>query len=192
MEWLHDIVDKSLKKMSEEEMLMHVSSGIPSGMKDSSGKESNDWSTWKPINSIIEDVDIEKVEKEIGYSLPPSYKAFLQYKHFVELRIPDFLVHFPGNFPDKEITFLKEMVFEIMEPELIIDKGYIHFATFSDFGLLCFDTNKKVDDHEYNIVYIDHELLEETHLYATSFKELLLADEDRGNRFIEYLNNLNS
>jgi hypothetical protein len=40
------------------------------------------------------------------------------------------------------------------------------------------------------VVYIDHENLEEVHAYASNFYDLLTGDSERGNRFIDYLNEL--
>ena len=145
-----------------------------------------------PINSIIEDSDIEQLEKEIGCPLPKSYRAFLKYKHFFEIRIPDSAVKLPSILPDKNLTFLRELVFEMMEPEFIIGRGYIYFADFDDDGILCFNANEKSEDNEYPIVYIDHENTDDIHLYANKFKELMEANEERGNRFIDYLNDIHS
>ena len=131
---------------------------------------------------------VDKIEKRIGYPLPTSYREYLKYKHFYRLKIPDIAVNLPNLLPDKELTFLKEYVFEMMEPELLIDRGYIYFADFHDYGLLCFDTNEKRENNEYKIVFIDHEDLEEIHLYANNFRELMEADNEKGNRFIDYLN----
>ncbi|MCB0479530.1 MAG: SMI1/KNR4 family protein [Crocinitomicaceae bacterium] len=188
MNWLHKIIDESLSVMAKTDISMMTPGEVPKEMQDGSNKNDDGWRRWKPIDSIIEDSDIEKVEKEIGYPLPQSYREYLKYKHFIELRIPDRAVNLPGILPDKEINFLKELVFEMMEPELIIGRGYIYFADFNDYGLLCFDANEKVQNNEYRIVFIDHEDEEAVHLYANNFKELMEADEEYGNRFIDYLN----
>lgn len=188
MEWLHKIIDDSLQEMSKTEISMMTPADIPEEMQDGSIKRMDDWSGWKPIRSIIENSDIDKVEKEIGFPLPSSYREFLKTKHFFGLRIPDRAVNLPGILPDKELSFLREFVFEMMEPEFIIGRGYIYFADFEDYGLLCFNTNEQAENNEYPIVFIDHEDLDDIHLYANNFKELLEADKERGNRFIEYLN----
>lgn len=87
---------------------------------------------------------------------------------------------------------LRDLVFDSFEPELLIGRGYIYFADFHDYGLLCFDANEVRSDNEYPVVYIDHENLEEVHSYASNFYDLLTGDSERGNRFIDYLNELHN
>jgi hypothetical protein len=80
------------------------------------------------------------------------------------------------------------MIFTRFDPEPLIERGFIYFADFNDYGLLCFDTNDHVEDYDYRIVYIDREDLYEVHPYANNFRELLEADSEKGTRFIEKLN----
>lgn len=35
-----------------------------------------------------------------------------------------------------------EMIFDVYPTEFLIEKGYVSFAEWSDWGLLCFDTNR--------------------------------------------------
>ena len=165
---------------------------IPEAMLDPSIEPSNDWRGWKPIDSIITDDDLDRVETKIGYPLPQSYREFLKYKHFYELDTTDSAVNFPQHLPDKDLKFLISFAFDYMIPELIIHKGYIYFADFEDYGLLCFNTNEQRENNEYPIVYIDHDDLKEVHLYANNFMDLLEGDEGRGDRFVDYLNSLNN
>ena len=174
--------------MSKDEMLMRVPREIPEEMLDKSIAPLDDWIGWKPINSIITDDDINRLEKKIKYPFPLSYRHFLKYKHFYKLRIPDIEVNLPEHLPDKNLPALSKLIFSRFVPELLIGKGYIYFADFSDNGLLCFDTNDRVDDNEYKIIYIDHDDLSEIHPYANNFRDLLEADSEKGNRFIEKLN----
>ncbi|OJJ22820.1 hypothetical protein BKI52_00270 [marine bacterium AO1-C] len=191
MEKVREMIDGFLKKMSENEFMMTTLFDIPPEMINSDVEtEDDEYKGWQPIDSIITDDDIQLLEQDIGYPLPLSYREFLKYKHFVELFITDLSIRFQPHLPDRNIRFLRELVFEMMEPEFIIDRGYIYFADFSDYGLLCFDANAHQPDNEYKIVYIDHEILEEAHPYADSFIELLESDQEKGNRFIEYLNNV--
>lgn len=178
--------------MSQVEIHMMFPGDIPEEMLDPSIEPSNDSRGWKPIKSILTDDDLDKLEGKIGHPLPHSYREFLQYKHFYSLIISDRAVNFPDHLPDKEVNFLLGHVFNYMIPEKIIGKGYIYFADFEDYGLLCFDTNEKRENNEYPIVYIDHEDLEDIHLYANNFLELLEADADRGDGFVEYLNSLSA
>ena len=187
---IQEIVDECLFKMAQNKVLMKFPGNVPREMLDPSIETNNDWKGWKPIKSIIDDNDLNILERKIGYHLPPSYREFLKYKHFYDLRIPDQAVNFPHHLPDKDLNFLLEFVFNYMIPELIIGKGYIYFADFEDYGLLCFNTNVKNENNEYPIVYIDHDDLAEIHPYANNFLELLEADKDKGDKFVEYLNGL--
>jgi len=189
MEWLENIIDKTLDKMAKEEILMkRPDPNMPNEMFDSTIESDSDWKGWKPIPSVLNDSDLNKLEKMIGIELPLSYRHFLKYKHFYELDISDFAVNFPTHLPDKSLDGFKEWFFEYYEPELLIGKGLIYFAGFQDYGLLCFDSNVKRENNEYPIVFIDHEDLTTTHHYSDDFKELMTADRERGNRFIMELN----
>ncbi len=192
MKRIPEIVEECLIKMSQDKIFMKFPAEIPEEMLDSSIETSNDWKGWKPIASIIDDNDLNNLEIKIGYKLPLSYREFLKYKHFIELKIPDNAVNFPKHLPDKELNFLLELVFNYMIPEQIIGKGFIYFADFEDYGILCFDTNEQNENNEYPIVYVDNYDLKEIHLYANNFLELLDADEQKGDRFVQYLNSLNN
>jgi hypothetical protein len=97
-------------------------------------------------------------------------------------------VNLPSHVPGRTIAVMRDLVFGSFDPELLIGRGYIYFADFDDYGLLCFDANEVRNDNEYPIVYIDHENLEEVHVYASNFYDLLTGDSERGNRFIDFLN----
>ena len=182
---VQDIVEKCLQKMAKDERNMRSPGHIPQEMLDPSIKTSNEYKGWKPIKSIIDDTDLAILENKIGHPLPLSYRTFLKYKHFIELQIQNTWVYFPKHLPDKNVSFLSELVFNAMIPKKVIGKGYIYFADFVDYGILCFDTNTKREHHEYPIVYIDNYDLEEIHPYADNFLELLEADDNKGEQFFE-------
>ena len=189
MDWVENIVDKVFDKMSQEKILMkQPDPNMPKEMVDNTIPVDDDWLGWKPIKSILDDSDLDQIEEMIGIKLPMSYRKLLKYKHFYELDIDDHAVNFNSHLPDKSLQGFKELYFDFYDPKYIIKRGYIHFAEFEDYGLLCFDSNKKSLDNEYPIVFIDHDDLTKTHFYANNLKELMHADEDRGNRFIIDLN----
>lgn len=188
MEVIHKTVDARLSQMIEEDYPLMTMENIPADMRDTTADASRDSHAWKPIDSTITDDDLNRFERAIKFKLPASYKAFLQHKHFVEMELEDLSVSFPAFLPDKDLGFLREMVFDMSGPDLLLGKGYIYFADFEDFGFLCFDTNQKRESNEYPIVFIDHETPETAHFYAENFIELLTSDEEAGNRFIEKLN----
>lgn len=53
------------------------------------------------------------------------------------------------------------MIFRGYPREYMIDKGYIPFADWSDWGCLCFDTNNASPDNNYEVVLWDHEMPED-------------------------------
>lgn len=188
MEWLEKIVDETLAKMSKEDILMKVPDpDMPKEMFDSSVSCENDWKGWKAIKSVFNDSDLNRLERILGIKLPISYRYFLMYKHFYQLSIPDFAVNLHTHLPDENLDGFKEFLYEY-EPESLIEKGLIYFADFQDYGLLCFDSTEKRENNDYPIVYIDHEELSIKHHYANNFKEMLLEDRERGNRFVLELN----
>jgi hypothetical protein len=66
------------------------------------------------------------------------------------------------------------MAFDGYPREFLIDQGYIPFADWSDWGMLCFDTNRRDTNYEYPIVLWDHERWDEYEPFSDNFSELLL------------------
>lgn len=190
MEWISKAVDSALEKMAKTTISMMTPAKLPVNMVDESIPQSNDWAGWKPAESIITDEDLNRLEKKIGHNLPLSFREFLKYKHFVELRLNNYAIGLFSHMPDKELSELKRNILQFHEPELLIDQGYIYFADFNDYGLLCFDTNQERENFDWPVVYIDHEDLETIHEYAENFKDLIESDEEHGNRFIDKLNEM--
>jgi hypothetical protein len=186
-----DLIDSYLEEMRRREFLFKMPDPkMPKAMIDSSIPTDNDWVGWKPVASTVTDGDLDAFEKEIKYPLPQSFRTYLKYKHFYELSLPDLAVNLPRHVQGRTIAVLRDLVFDSFEPELLIGRRYIYFADFHDYGLLCFDANEVRSDNEYPVVYIDHENLEEVHSYASNFYDLLTGDSERGNRFIDYVNEL--
>ena len=74
------------------------------------------------------------------------------------------------------------MIFDGYPREYLIDKGYVPFADWSDWGLLCFDTNRNTNDHNYPIVLWDHEIADEVQdLYKNFYDLLVKLDEEEKN-----------
>jgi hypothetical protein len=188
MNWIKEVVDDALREMSKEKISMMVPGDIPKAMLDETIEPMDDWRGWRPIDSIITNEDIQRFERKIGLSLPLSYKEYLKYKHFFSLQIPDLAVNLFKHLPDKDLKELDHHVFDSYEPDLIIGKRYIYIADFHDYGLLCFDANEPMPNCEYKIVYMDHENLEDIHVYANNFRDLMEADSEKGNDFIDKLN----
>lgn len=86
-------------------------------------------------------------------------------------------MHIPKHLPDKNLGFLEQNIFKGWNPEFLIERGFIHFADYDGFGdLLCFDTNEKVSENEYPVVYFNHEDLEEPSHMFDSFRDLLESE----------------
>ena len=182
------LVDRYLAQMAENNVHMMTPAAVPPEMLDPSIAPDSDWKGWKPAPSVVNDHDLDQLEHDIGYALPPSYRTFLKHKHFYSLLMDDDAVWFPAHVPDKNLTFLREYVFEYMDPELIIGRGYIYFADLTDHGALCFDTSRRDENGECPVIFLDHESLEEVYLYASNFTDLLTGDAETATRFYERLN----
>src|SRR5689334_12166952 len=143
------IVDKHLQKIIEKEMNF-LPMEIAIEMRGSGKGLSPDWNEWLPVKSHVTSVQLNELERTIGYSLPASYRQFLQYKHFYELMIDE--VNFCRHSSDKWQEDILELVFNSYPRELVIDQGAIPFAVFSDWGLLCFDTKAPSTNNDYIIV----------------------------------------
>ena len=65
------------------------------------------------------------------------------------------------------------MIFNEYPRELLLDKGKIPFANWSDWGLLCFDTNNKHTNNEYPIVLWDHEMFDEFEPKYINFEAMI-------------------
>jgi hypothetical protein len=76
------------------------------------------------------------------------------------------------------------MVFEGYPTEDLIEKGYIPFADWSDWGLLCFDTNSNQIDKNYPVVLWDHKRADEFDVEYQDFYNLIISldEEDRKNK----------
>jgi hypothetical protein len=158
IENVHQFIDDNLESIILNDM-MRLPGRIPLAMQDDTMTAKGDWLPWKPIDSTVSTSDIRELEQAIDLRYPKLYVEFLQYKHFCEL------------WPVAEITFFRHEVdtwrktllkhyHDSWLPEQLIDKGYIYFADYSDWGIVCFDTNEQhSDDYDCPIIMIDHELL---------------------------------
>lgn len=130
------------------------------------------WQKWFPIKSAIIDSDIDEIEKQLGFTLPTSYKAFLKYKHFYDLHISE--AHFARLDIRNWKQNLLNMVYDNFPTEFLIDKGYIPFADWNDWGVLCFDTNGLTQNNDYPVILWDHDNWEEYQPFAENFEQLLI------------------
>lgn len=172
------IVDQVLAEMSKQEYGMMLPGKIPQKMQDKTRASSEGgWHPWKAIQSTVSAQELKELEALVGVPLPKSFQEFLQYKHFYELMGPQgeavrFYRHPIYHWKEE---FKRFYGYDWVQEDLLANK-YIPFADHYDWGFLCFDANEKVEDNEYPIVMIDHEMLGEVDSYShfsDNFRELL-------------------
>ncbi|SHL72101.1 SMI1 / KNR4 family (SUKH-1) [Chitinophaga jiangningensis] len=168
---LQEIIDIHLQACIDNGLNIaygEIESEMASPVQDST----KEYRKWLPIKSEITEDELQKFEEELGHKLPTDYKAFLQHKHFYELYISEasFCKH-PVN---KWNNYLKKMILDGWPHKYLIDKGYVHFADWSDWGALCFDTNRKTEDNNYPVVLWDHDRPLEIQEISQNFTSLIL------------------
>lgn len=129
--------------------------------------------TWFPVDSKVTDGDI----------LPSDYKRFLKYRHFYELHISEASFTHPVNFWQQKLL---KMIYGGFPREFLIDRGYLPFADWCDWGMICFDIN--VDDgfHNFPVVVWDHEIVNNVTPLSTNFGELIyLLDAEENERILD-------
>ena len=174
------VVDKHLKTLIDNG-INSLPSKIEHEMTAPNEPPNNEgWQKWYPIASTVTEREIEEIERQLKFRLPISYRVFLKHKHFYELYISE--VRFSGQEIRNWKLNLTNMAFNGYPREFLIDKGYIPFADWSDWGLLCFDTNSPNLESEYPIVLWDHDRYDEFRLFSEDFLSLLikLDLEDNG------------
>jgi len=66
------------------------------------------------------------------------------------------------------------MIFDGWPAEEIIEQGLIPFADWSDWGLLCFDTNRNSENTDYPVILWDHDAPVEMQDIADNYAALLI------------------
>lgn len=177
-ETIKRIIDTNLQKWIDMG-LNELPGAIEIEMADPNQDRGEEYSTWFPIDSKVTDEEIEELENRLGYPLPGDYKTFLKHKHFYELHISEasFCSHPVNTWRAKLIA----MTFDGYPTEYLIEKGYIPFADWNDWGLLCFDTNRNKEDFNYPVVLWDHETASKVQDHSPDFYDLLikLDEEER-------------
>ena len=167
---IKNIIDTYLKKWLDIG-LNKLPGQIETEMSDPSQDKKEEWRIWFPIDSKVTDDEIEEIEGQIGSKLPDDYKVFLKHKHFYDLHISE--VSFCRHPVNTWRARLTEMIFDGYQTEYLIEKGYIPFADWSDWGLLCFDTNRNKENNNYPIVLWYHETADEVKDEYKDFYDLI-------------------
>lgn len=169
---IKEIIDTYLNKWIEIDLNRLPIAIDPAMAGPESGFEDEGWNTWLPIDSTVTDAEIAEFEKQVGHVLPADYKTFLKYKHFYELPMGE-----ASLCPHPIHTWRAaqmEKIYEGYPTEYLIDKGYLPFADWSDWGLLCFDTNRNKEDHNYPVLLWDHDGANDVEDKYNDFYDFLL------------------
>ena len=163
-----ELIDTSLAKWGE--LKANSTPGVvPEAMQ--TGESEDDWTFWKAINSTVTDRDIAEINDLLGVDLSPQYIDLLRHKHFMELQFGEIsiLPHPVGSWKQ---SILKE-VFSGYPKELLIEKGFLPFASYNDWGLLCFGIAEKNTEGEYPIYRWDHDRPQEFEFIAPDLESAL-------------------
>ncbi|MCD0475390.1 SMI1/KNR4 family protein [Flavobacterium sp. EDS] len=173
-EKITSIIDFYLKKFVEVNGNT-LPNKIEAEMADPNQNQDEEWRIWFPIASKVTDNEIKEFENRLGCEFPEDYKIFLKHKHFYELYILEasFFKHPVNSWKES----LGEMIFHENLKDDLIEKGYIPFANWSDWGLLCFDSNRNKEDNNYPIVLWDHEKADEVEDVFNDFYNLISEDD---------------
>lgn len=154
---VHQYVDNAIGRLEALGVNASPDPNMPVEMYADGETGQQEWKHWQGIDSIVTDEDLNQLEQQIGYKLPLPYRQLLQYRHFYKLDNVgeiNLLSHVYGRWKD----ILLDQYYNYNEPDEIIHKGYVPFAYYSDWGIVCFDTNRMTDG-DCPVVMLDHECL---------------------------------
>ncbi|MBE7683567.1 hypothetical protein GUA98_24390 [Paenibacillus sp. P13VS] len=134
--------------------------GVPMDMQDGTVDDEG-WVRWRMLASMVTEDQISELEQSCGLPVPvpPLYRAYLSTRYVmnVYLRYDDFVIGLPDLPSDRPLRRLQEL-WVAWKP--LIAEGYIPLATYEDdAGPVCWDIRKPGGDHDYAVVWFDHELL---------------------------------
>jgi len=134
---------------------------IPDEMFDGHCEGYPEYFCWKPIPSTVRDADLDAIERSIGLALPPLYREFLQYKHFIQVECMG--ACFGGLLPGVWREEL-ELFFNAAR-DRTLDRGLIPFASerWCDAGYFCFDTRRRAPDGDCAVVMWDWDRVGDPH-----------------------------
>ncbi len=162
------LIDQSLAEW-ERKKLNCTPGAIPEAMR--TGEVQDDWQYWRAINSTVTDEDIQEMERLLGVRISKQYQEILRHKHFIELQIGEASI-FPHPVEGWK-SHITKAVFAGYPKELLIEKGYLPFADYSDWGLLCFRVTAPNADEEYPVYQWDHERPEKFEYFAADLRAAL-------------------
>jgi len=144
---------------------------IPASMIDPHRVGDEYSSYWVSIASTVTDAEIGELEAVLQHPLPDAFKFFLQHRHFIDLYLGDGFKFF-GNRPQLLAQAYKRNI--DIRYKKAVERNYLPFAHFMDIGVLCFDANATVANHDYPIVLLKNYKggFNEQEFYANNFLEM--------------------
>ena len=166
---VYSAIDSYLSSIAEMGINWYPDHIVPVEMRSSDVDHDEGLVAWKPVASLVEDIDVEAVNSAVNAVLSPQFVKVLKYKNFMELHLGDmwFFAHPTRGWQD----ILIGKVFDGHPRELLFDKGFLPFAGCSDWGLYCFCLDQRHSDGEYVVYQWDHADPENFHMVAQSFNE---------------------
>jgi hypothetical protein len=162
------IVDEFLERWIAEE-LNCLPVPVPPDM--ATGRKQDDWSYWVPVKSSVTPAELSLFEQELGVQFSPQYKSLLKHKHFLELQIEDvgFFAHPSTGWQDS----IRKHVLDGWPREWLLDKGFLPFAEYSDWGLWCFSIREIDSRGEYAVYLWDHDRPDQFQRVASTLESAL-------------------
>jgi hypothetical protein len=132
---------------------------------------------WTPIDSTVNNREIQELENYYGHKLLVSYISFLQHRHFIDLQLGADSIRFFKNLPGQLVQDMKQQA--VCYYQSLIKRNYLPFAGLSDYGVLCFDSNQLKSNREYPVVsfYHEDEYKQPDH-YSTNFESMFVEFEE--------------
>lgn len=180
MNTLLQLVDETLDRW-----IAQKGNFIPGPVPDdmAGGPGSGGWNSWLPIGSRVTDEQLARLAAEIGVSFPRQYQQILKHKHFIDLHIGSvsFIAHPSVGWQD----CLKKDILDGWPREYLLDKGFVPFAMYSDWGEWCFSVRERSVDGEDPIYLWDHDSPNEHEYVAATLEEALRKELEADRAFRE-------
>lgn len=168
------VIDKYFAFLEELDGFHDIAELVPNDMIDNTRPLKFEGTRlWKVIPSKVTNKQIQEYENRLGSRLPKSYKFFLKYKNFIEMSLGEYQIVFFKNLS----TDWMETLLEECQHYNLGGRGLIPFAHYSDYGVVCFDTNVITnEDFEPPIVWLDHQNgFDQADYVASSFVNLIAS-----------------
>ena len=147
-------------RYAENSYRIHVSDAVPPAMSDGE-IDSEGWVTWKVIDSSVSEADLNAIEREFGFTLPPYFAGYLRACcHLLDQvhcrSFDEQQVLMPSCPSDAPLAKLHQTL-TALQP--LINARYVPFAEWGDgWGPVCMDvTTSSNETDDYPIVWFDHE-----------------------------------